>query len=217
MSENWTKLEGIISHSSSIKPTTGCRARSTSLWIHRNLFWQVSRDGNLHGFGMSHSVTASPKSFFRAAWRVGDYVSSRGNAGWTTSKSGHSCLCQNCSRGPPVEQTGRGSLPNHPACSPYNPIGQGTELNWTFSIVVLMAAACSVSCLECTQVTWTASGRDFYQRHHICSNLWDKVQVFVFFCFSLGTSVYPPSPESWIQTLLLYNFRTTKVFLHIKD
>ena len=30
------------------RPTTGCGAISTSLWVHRNLFWQLSRDGNLH-------------------------------------------------------------------------------------------------------------------------------------------------------------------------
>ena len=40
---------------------TGCSARSTSLWVHRHLFWQLSRDGNLHGSGMSHATTASPK------------------------------------------------------------------------------------------------------------------------------------------------------------
>ena len=39
--------------------TTGCGARSTSLWVHRKLFWQLSRDGNLHGSGMSHAMTAS--------------------------------------------------------------------------------------------------------------------------------------------------------------
>ena len=43
----------------STRPTTG--ARSTSLWVHRNLFWQLSRDGNLHGSGMSHATTTSPK------------------------------------------------------------------------------------------------------------------------------------------------------------
>ena len=31
------------------------------LWGHRNLFWQLSRDGNLRGSGMSHASTASPK------------------------------------------------------------------------------------------------------------------------------------------------------------
>ena len=34
----------------------------------RDLFWQLSRDGNLHGSGMSHATTPSPKSSFRAPW-----------------------------------------------------------------------------------------------------------------------------------------------------
>ena len=29
----------------STRPTTGCGASSISLWVHRNLFWQMSRDG----------------------------------------------------------------------------------------------------------------------------------------------------------------------------
>ena len=94
----------------SARPTTGCGARSTSEWGYRNLFRRLSRDGNLHGSGMSHATTASPKSSFRAPWRMCDAVVSRGNAGWTTSKSGHSCPCQNCLQGPPEEKAGRGSL-----------------------------------------------------------------------------------------------------------
>ena len=39
---------------------TGCRARSTSLWVHRNIFWQLSRDGSLNGSGTSHAMTVSP-------------------------------------------------------------------------------------------------------------------------------------------------------------
>ena len=49
-------------------------------------FWQLSRDGNLHGSGMSHTTTASPKPSFRAPWSMGDTVVGRGNAGWTTQK-----------------------------------------------------------------------------------------------------------------------------------
>ena len=60
------------------------------------------RDGNWHGSGMSQVKTASPKPFFRAPWRVGDAMVGRGNAGWTTSKSGHPSPCQNCSQGPPA-------------------------------------------------------------------------------------------------------------------
>ena len=88
-------------------------------------------DGKLHGSGMSHTTTASPKPFFRAPWRVDDGVVGRRNAGWTTSKSGHPCPCQNCSPGPPAEKCERGSLLNRPSCSPDDTIGQVTELNWT--------------------------------------------------------------------------------------
>ena len=68
--------------------------------INRNLVQQMSWDGNLHGAEMSHAMTASPISFFRAPWRVGDTVVGRENAGWTTSESGRPCPCQNCSQWP---------------------------------------------------------------------------------------------------------------------
>ena len=113
----------------SSRPTTGCGARLTSLWVHRNFFWQLSRDGNLHGSGMLHATTASPKPSFRAPWRVVDAMLGRGNAEWMTSKSGHSWPCQNRSQWPPAEKTGRGSLLNRSLCLSVNPIGQETELN----------------------------------------------------------------------------------------
>ena len=50
----------------STRPTLGCRARSPSFLAHGNIFWQLSRNGNLHGSGMSHATTASPKPSFRA-------------------------------------------------------------------------------------------------------------------------------------------------------
>ena len=65
------------------------------LWVHRNLFWHLSRDGNFHGSGISHTTTASPNRSFRTLWRVGVAVVGGRNAGWTTSKSGHPCPCQN--------------------------------------------------------------------------------------------------------------------------
>ena len=58
-------------------------------------FWQLSRDGNSHGSGMSHATTASLRPFFRAPLKMGDAMAGKGNAGWTTSKSGHPCLSQN--------------------------------------------------------------------------------------------------------------------------
>ena len=111
------------------KPTTGCGARSTPLWVHGNLYWQLSRDGNSHGSGMSHATTVSLKPSFRAPWRVSDAVVGRGNAGWTTPQSGHSCPWQNCSQGLPAEKTGRGSLLNRPSCPPDDPSSQRAEQN----------------------------------------------------------------------------------------
>ena len=109
---------------------TGYVARSTPLPVHRNLFWNCQEtETDLHGSGTLHATTASPKPFFRAPWRVEDTMVSRGNAGWTASKSGHPCPCQNYSQGPPAEKTGRGSLLNRPSCPPDDSIGQGTELN----------------------------------------------------------------------------------------
>ena len=59
------------------------------------LFYKIAfseeRDRNLHGSGMSNATSDFPKLSFRAPWRVGDDVVSRGNAGWTASKSGHLC------------------------------------------------------------------------------------------------------------------------------
>ena len=45
----------------STRPATGFGARSASLWVHRNLFWQLPRDRNLHGSGMSHATTELKK------------------------------------------------------------------------------------------------------------------------------------------------------------
>ena len=117
------------------RPTTGCGARSTYTWVNRHLFWQLSREGNLHGSGISHATTVFPKSSFRAPWWFDGAMFGRGNAGWAVSKNGHPCPFQNGSQGPPAEEkkkkkkTGRGSLLNRPSCPPDDPIGQGTGLN----------------------------------------------------------------------------------------
>ena len=95
---------------------------------------------------LSHATTASPKLSCMAPWRVGDAVVGRGNAGWTTSKSGHVCPCQNCSQGLLAEKTERGSLLNCPSCSPSppppnSPIGQGTELNCAENLELLKGSS----------------------------------------------------------------------------
>ena len=87
---------------------------------------------------MAHATTASQKPSFKASWRVCDAAVCRVNAGWTTSKGGYPCPCQSCSRGHPVEKTVRGFLENRPSCYPDDPIGQGTELNWTWREATLV-------------------------------------------------------------------------------
>ena len=78
--------------------------------------------------GMERLSTAFPKRPFRVHWRVGDAMVSRGNAGWTASKSGHPYLCQNHSRWPSAEKTGRGSALNYLSCPQDDPVDQETEL-----------------------------------------------------------------------------------------
>ena len=90
------------------------------------------QETEMHGSDMSHATTASPKPSFRAPWRAGDVVAGRGDDGWTTLKSWHLCPCQNYSQGLPAEKTKRGSLLNRTSCPPDDPVGQGTEMNWTF-------------------------------------------------------------------------------------
>ena len=89
--------------------------------IQEPLLAAVKRGWNLHGLGMS--------PVFRASWRLDDAVVSRGNVGWTMSKSGHPCPCQNCSCLPSTGRAGRGSLLNHPSSSPMTQSVKG--LNWT--------------------------------------------------------------------------------------
>ena len=43
----------------STRPVNGCGARSAALWVHRNLFWQLSGEGSSRGSGMSPVATAS--------------------------------------------------------------------------------------------------------------------------------------------------------------
>ena len=56
------------------------KSKVSSWLVHMNLFWQLSRDENLHSSGMSHATTASPKPSIRAPWRAGDAVVGRRNA-----------------------------------------------------------------------------------------------------------------------------------------
>ena len=109
------------SPSCSTRPMTGCGARSTPF-----LFLQLSRNGNLQGSGMSHSMTASPKQSFRAPWSVGNAAVSSGNAGWTT--------CQNCSCRRLKENLCRIILHDLP-------VGKGTEVNCSDSTSSLLCSS----------------------------------------------------------------------------
>ena len=77
---------------------------------------------------MSLATTASPKPSFSAPWRMDDAVVGRGNAGWTTSKSGHPCSCQNCSQWPPAEKIGKGIAAG---LSPMSPRRPNRSRDWT--------------------------------------------------------------------------------------
>ena len=65
----------------STRPTSWCGARTTSLWVHRNLFWQLSIDGNSNRAGMSRATTATPKSSSKTAERVSDAAVGKGKTG----------------------------------------------------------------------------------------------------------------------------------------
>ena len=117
----------------STRPTPGCGVRSTTLWAPWTFFWQLSRDENLYGSGVSCTRTASPKPSFRGPWRQAMPWSAeemldgqRQEVGIPAhARTAHSGLLQNrlevdlCwTNGPP----------------PPNQIGQWTELNrWTES------------------------------------------------------------------------------------
>ena len=87
------------------------------LWVHRNLFWLLSRDWACH---TPWQPVQNHPSGHLGAWMGGAMVGRR-NAWWRTSKSGHPFPCQSCSQGSPAEKTGRGSLLNCPSWPPPHP------------------------------------------------------------------------------------------------
>ena len=81
---------------------------------------------------MWHATTASPKQLFRTPGRMGDTVVSRGKMlDGQHQKVDISAHTRIAHKGLLQKKTGRGSLLNRPSCSPDEPIGQGTELNFT--------------------------------------------------------------------------------------
>ena len=115
-------LRKLPSVSCSERKTNGwVRSKMTSLWAHSNLFCPLPSDGNLNCWSMPRDTTVFPKPSLRAPLRVGNFVVDRRNAGWTTSKSGGPCPCQNCSRCPPPEDW-EGSSAESSLMSPNDPI-----------------------------------------------------------------------------------------------
>ena len=82
----WLRLTTYLASYGNCQETDTCMVQAYTL-CH---LWQLSRDGNLHGSGMSQARTASPKPSFisgrsqttiaspkpslRAPWRVGDLI-----------------------------------------------------------------------------------------------------------------------------------------------
>ena len=111
------------------------------------LSWRVSRAWNPHQFYiwaqvleacdnlklLSHATTASPEPSIRAPWREDDAVVGRGNAWWTTAKSGHPCPCQNCSQGASCRKDWKRISTKSSVMSPRRPnrSRDWTELTWT--------------------------------------------------------------------------------------
>ena len=89
-----------------------------------------------------------------APWKVGDTADGRGNHGCTTQKSGHLCPFQNCPQEPGAEKTGRGSLLNRPSCPLDDPVGQGTELNWTESKCLFEPITFFLSLSSSVTISW---------------------------------------------------------------
>ena len=147
----------------STRPMTGYRARSTFLWVHKNLFWQLSRRRKLASFGHVTRHDSLSNTILHATlegWRR----HSRQRKCWKDNIK--DCPCQNCSQGLHAEKTGTGSLLNCPSClsppPPPTPIGQGTELNW-LTVFDHPEWPCMVE--------WMLQSNDSYSKHHHHGNI----------------------------------------------
>ena len=121
-----------VSPTWSTRPPTGCWAGSTSFWVHRNIFWQLSRDGNWHGSGMSQPFHNHPSLHFggwATPWSPEEMLDGQHQRvdSPAHARAAHEVLPQK-----------RRSLLNRRSCPPDDPVGQGTELNWTFSCRIAM-------------------------------------------------------------------------------
>ena len=134
---------------------------------------------------------------------MGDAVVSRGNAGWTTLKSGHPCPCQSCSHGPLQKRLEENFCWIVPHVPPNDPISQGAELNWTVPLMMLLdrwALHLSVSLFSSWSGCWqynvvgVVSARNLSGSRNKCSIKLDLC-VFIF---------YPSSPPPPTSTMPLH-------------
>ena len=115
-----------VSHTWSARPTTGA-SKISCLVV---LFWQLSRQENLHGSGMSHAMTASLKhpsghhELWATPWSAEELLDGQHQRVDIPAhtRTAHKGLLQ---------KTGRWFLLNRPLRLPDDPFVQGTELNWT--------------------------------------------------------------------------------------
>ena len=107
---------------------TWCGAASTAFGAHINLFWQLSRDGNLHGMGLSYTTRTSPTPSSKAPLSLDDTVIGRGNADGQCQRVGIHALAGTADSSLLQKNSLEGSLLNCPS-GPYNDlVGGGTEL-----------------------------------------------------------------------------------------
>ena len=84
-----------------------------------NLFFNYTFSVTRSNVGLVTGHDSLSRTDLQGTLELGDAVVGRGNAGWTTSRSGRPCTCRNCSRWwPSTERTGRGSLLKSSLCPP---------------------------------------------------------------------------------------------------
>ena len=161
---------------------------------------------------MLHALTASPKPSFKAPWRVGNTLVSRGNAGWIMQNSGHTCPCQNCSQRPPLEKTGSGSLLNHSSCPQMTHLSRDwTELKPRTSKNNKYSSSCSI--YEHTPQTPWGGILDAKIRVPSAEN--PKLSKFSFFKAGAGQSITLHVPSTTRNSDFLFSLLHLSYTIHL--
>ena len=111
-------------------PTSGCRARSTSLWTHRNvalLATNKRRKPTWVRHAKHHELQPLPN---RPSRHLGGWARLWSAEEWASSQTGRPWLYLNRSQWPPAKKSGRECPLTRPSCPPDDPVCQGTEQNW---------------------------------------------------------------------------------------